>query len=161
MVDVTTAGELFDNLPSPTFAMREPCRKCGSNRGRIAPRGSQDCVFCECGAFQYNAPKTETGRAPVTVTAAHEAIKPRQRARILLRDGRACVICHRIDRPLHVGHLLSVDAGLSVGLTIRELNDDCNLAAMCDACNLGLGNEPVPLRICAAILSLTLKGMQK
>ena len=145
-----------------TYALREACRKCGGNRGRIETRGGQDCVFCNsCDSFQYNAPKVETGRAVRTCSTVHNGIKPKQRARILLRDGSACVICHATDKPLHVGHLLSVEAGLSVGLTERELNDDSNLAAMCDECNLGLGKEPIPLRIYAAIVKIATRGVTR
>jgi 5-methylcytosine-specific restriction endonuclease McrA len=116
-------------------------------------------VRCECGRACYNAPKVETGEAARTVTTVHNGIRPKQRARILARDNRTCVMCHAADRPLHVGHLLSVDAGLSVGLTEAELNDDSNLASMCDECNLGLGAEPIPLRIYAAIVKLACKGV--
>lgn len=142
-----------------SYAMRSACPKCGALTGKLERRGAQNCVFCECGAFQYNAPRVETGDAVRTVTTVHNGIKPKQRARILLRDGRACVLCHARNRPLHVGHLLSVEAGLSVDLTEAELNDDSNLAAMCDECNLGLGKEPIPLRIYAGILRLSTRGV--
>jgi len=53
---------------------------------------------------------------------------------------------------LHVGHLLSAEAGLRHGLTEATLNSDENLAAMCAACNLGIGKEVVPLRLAIAML---------
>jgi hypothetical protein len=59
---------------------------------------------------------------------------------------------------LHVGHLLSVEKGLAQGLTERELNHDENLAAMCEECNLSLGNEPVRLAICFALLKARLRN---
>jgi hypothetical protein len=118
-------------------------------------------VFCDCGLFQYNAPRVETGRAVRSVTTVHNGIGPKQRARVLMRDGNACAICHASDKPLHVGHLLSVEVGLECGLTEVELNDDENLAAMCDECNLGLSDRPVPLRLAVAILKANIRALSR
>lgn len=148
------------NAPA-VYCLRAPCQQCGSNRGSISMSNGQNVVRCECGRFQYNAPKVETGERPRSVATVHSGIKPKQRARILSRDGGACVMCHCSDRPLHVGHLLSVDAGLAIGLTEVELNDDANLAALCEDCNLGLGNKPIPLKIYAAILRTITKGIDR
>lgn len=138
--------------------MRLACRWCAGTEGRIETRNGQDCVFCAaCDKFQYNAPKTETGRAPRTVTTVHNGIKPNQRARILLRANGCCELCHAIDKPLHVGHLLSVNDGLKANLTEAEINDDENLSAMCDECNLGLSDRPVPLRLLMALLQARIK----
>lgn len=38
------------------------------------------------------------------------------------------------------------------GLTDEEINSDDNLAAFCDECNLGLGKQPVPLRLAVALV---------
>jgi hypothetical protein len=146
----------FANVDA-AYRMRAPCRFCGSTSGRVDTRGVQDCVFCECGKFQYNAPRVETGRAVRTVTTVHNGISPKQRARVFMRDGKACAICHSYDKPLHVGHLLSVAVGMDCGLTDAELNDDENLAALCDECNLGLKERPVPLRLAAAILRASIR----
>jgi 5-methylcytosine-specific restriction endonuclease McrA len=139
--------------------MRKPC-KCGEVVGRIETRNGQDCVFCiACNRHQYNAPKTETGRAPRTVTTVHNGIKPGQRARVLERDSGRCVLCgSRND--LHVGHLLSVNEGVKQGLAEAEINDDENLAAMCAECNLGLADRPVPLRLAMALLVARMKLSQ-
>lgn len=145
-----------------TYAMRAPCPSCGTTEGVLIPRNGQDTVRCaRCDRHCYNAPRTETGRAQRSVTTVHNAIKPSQRARILLRDGNACAICHASDRPLHVGHLLSVDTGLKLGLTDSELNSDENMASMCEECNLGIGNNPVPLRLAAAILTACVRGLSR
>jgi hypothetical protein len=134
-------------------SMRTVCSDCGCSTGRIEERGGQDCVFCtECGKWQYNAPKTETGRAERTVTSVHNGVSPKQRARVLLRDGGRCVVCHRGDRPLHVGHLLSVKDGLNEGMTEFDLNNDENVAAMCDECNLGISRDSLPIRFIVSIL---------
>lgn len=130
------------------FEMRKPC-VCGCEDGVIRTKSGQDCVHCsKCLKWQYNAPKTETGRAVRSVQTVHEAIKPQTRSKVLLRSNSHCELCGKSSeiRPLHVGHLISVDSALPAGLTDDEINSLENLAAMCDECNLGLGSEPVPLR---------------
>lgn len=132
--------------------LRKSCFKCGSATGRIVTRNGQDCVYCtQCDQYQYNAPKTETGRTTRSVTTVHSAIKARQRARIITRATGRCELCGARGI-LHVGHLLSVDSGLRLGLTEVELNSDENLSAMCEECNLGLGRIPVPARLLAALV---------
>ncbi len=133
------------------FRMRAMCSGCGGTDGRVESRGGQDCVFCmECGKFAYNAPRTETGREVRTVSTVHEAIKPKQRARIIARATLHCELCGASGL-LHVGHIVSVKRSVSLGWTDAEINDDENLAAMCEQCNLGLGADMVPLRIILAI----------
>jgi len=130
--------------------LRKPCVGCGSDYGRIVTRNGQDCVYCEgCNRYQYNAPKTETGREVRSVQTTHTAIKPNQRVRILLRANGRCELCGRKgeEAGLHVGHLVSVKAGTAGGMSDDEINSDENLSAMCAECNLGLGQEPVPLRL--------------
>lgn len=134
-----------------SHALRKPC-PCGGAAGRIETRNGQDCVFClDCSRFQYNAPRVETGREVRTVSTVHGGITSRRRARILLRANAHCELCGKSGN-LHVGHLLSVKDGLRMQLTEVEINDDENLAALCDECNLGLGEETVPLRLAVAIV---------
>lgn len=133
---------------------------CGNETGRIMPRGGQDCVYCDsCGKFQYNAPRTETGRAVRSVQTVHESIKPKQRARIMLRSNGRCELCGKSSRDsvMHVGHIISVKAGMASGLTEVQLNDDENLVSLCDECNLGMGSEPMPLRFAMRVLTERLK----
>lgn len=142
-----------------SFAMRVPCKRCGSTEGYITTRNGQDCVFCSvpwCNRFQYNAPKVETGRASRTVTTIHNGIKPKERIRILERATGRCEICGAKGN-LHVGHLLSVENGLKSGMTEYDLNSDENLAAMCEECNLGIGKSTVSLRLSVSILRARLK----
>jgi 5-methylcytosine-specific restriction endonuclease McrA len=128
------------------YKMRAPCAKCGQELGAVTTKSNQDVVRCaQCDAYQYCAPKTETGRAPRTVQTTHEAIKPKQRARILERASSKCELCGAIDKPLHVGHMLSVEAGHAEGLSDDAINSDDNLAALCDECNLGLGAKTVEI----------------
>jgi hypothetical protein len=51
-----------------------------------------------------------------------------------------------------VGHLLSVADGVNLGAIESELNDDVNLAAMCESCNLGMGWRSVSPATYARIL---------
>lgn len=134
-----------------SYELRNPCKRCGSLSGRIETKGNQDCVYCDCGTFQYNAPKTETGREVRTVERVHKSIRPKDRASVLMRANGRCELCgSRIN--LHVGHLLSVEAGLRLGMNELQLNDPENLCAMCEACNLGVGKEPIPARFLMALV---------
>jgi 5-methylcytosine-specific restriction endonuclease McrA len=129
------------------------CKRCKSTTGRIETKSGQDCVYCtECGAFQYNAPRTETGRE-VRSLRTRPDISPSQRTRILDRDGGTCILCHSSDRPLDIGHLISVDDGNKIGLTEAQIYHDDNLAAMCAPCNSGYGSRTVNPRIIAAALA--------
>jgi 5-methylcytosine-specific restriction endonuclease McrA len=140
---------LFDSIPSDAeppveaFKMRADCRYCGWPTGVVKDVNGQDTVRCaSCGRFQYNAPRTETGRAVRSINERPD-VSPGRRARILARDGFACVGCHRTDRPLHIGHLLSVKQGRDIGAADELLYSDENLAAMCEECNLGFGETSI------------------
>lgn len=144
-------------MSTPTeHTLRQPCKNCAATIGYIKTAGGQDVVRCTvCDTYQYNAPRVETGRAVRTVGTIHANIKPGQRSRILLRATGHCELCGKgptDEHPLTVGHLLSVREGIELGMTELELNDDENLAAMCDECNAGIGRETVPLRLCFAII---------
>lgn len=158
---------LFDSVPPPAtepandapYTMRAPCKKCGSVHGAVTETGAQDVVRCVCGAFQYNAPRVETGKKVRTTRTVHKGITAKIRARVLERANRHCELCGKSADvcALHVGHLLSVDAGMARGFTEIELNDEENLCSMCDECNLGLGKEPVSLRFVVALLMARLR----
>lgn len=142
--------------------MRDTCRfGCWTSTGVIKTKNGQDCVYCaNCHKFQYNAPKTETGREARSISTVHRAIKPKQRARILERGNGQCELCGKRNAPLHVGHLLSVKHGLDRGMTDAEINSDENLASFCDECNLGLGEEPVSLRFAFSLLMARLNNQK-
>jgi 5-methylcytosine-specific restriction endonuclease McrA len=133
--------------------MRQPCKfGCDTDTGRLVPVNGQNVVRCAvCNRAQYNAPKTETGEKTRSVTTVHNGVKPKQRTRIINRAGGACEKCHAREH-LQVGHIVSVDVGLRVGLDESLLNDDENLIAECEECNSGQGNEPMSLRLAVAIL---------
>ena len=130
------------------FQMRAPC-SCGETAGRVVTKNGQDTVRCRsCDKYAgYNLPKSESGKEQRSVTRNRVPMKPSKKAEILMRDGYRCVLCRVPDRDtiLEVGHLISHDIGLRVGMTKDEVNDDENLAAMCEECNAGLSNQPIPL----------------
>ena len=128
------------------YPLRAPCT-CGHTEGFITERSGQDVVRCAvCRKYQYCAPKTETGRA-VRSVSTRPGVKPGKRMRILERDGNVCVSCHSSDRPLHLGHLISVEDGAKHGIPDELIWHDWNLAAFCDECNLGLGRSTVAVRL--------------
>jgi hypothetical protein len=134
------------------YKMRAPCSQCGCEFGILRTVGFQDTVKChQCGLFQYNAPRKETGKPQLHVPM-REKISPSLRAEVLTRSGCACELCHRMGIPLTVAHLLSLEAGRAAGLSEDELNSEENLSAMCEACNSGIGKNPVPLRVMIAII---------
>lgn len=141
--------------------MRSLCKGCNDNMGVVAEVNGQDTVRCRtCDRFQYNAPRTETGRAARTVTTVHNGIKPKQRARILMRALARCEVCGSRDS-LHVGHILSVEVGVEYGLADDMINHDENLLAMCAECNLGQGSEPMPLAVAVSILRARISWARK
>ena len=130
--------------------MRAPCRFCGCLVGRIRPSSNQDCVYCrDCGRFQYNAPRTETGREQRTLQSVRH-VTPSQRSRVLERAHSRCETCGR-DGELTMGHILSVKDGFDF-LTDVQLNSDENLIAQCAECNSGQGVRALPLWLLAGIL---------
>lgn len=133
--------------------MRAPCKfGCPTTKGHIVAVGLQDVVRCSlCNKAQYNAPRTETGRAPRTVQSTHEAIRPNQRARVLQRAHGRCEQCGSTEL-LHVGHTLSVADGHAQGLSDQEINSDDNLIALCAECNLGMGKRSMPLWLVVSLL---------
>lgn len=140
-----------------SFPMREPCGHCGSTAGTLNKTNGQNVVRCTtCDTYAYCAPKYETGEATEAVSR-RPGIKPSVRARIIDRDNHVCVLCHSDDRPLHVGHLLSVEDGQNLNATDDELWSDENLAAVCDECNLGYGKRSVNPRLMLLVLRARLQ----
>lgn len=138
------------------IVMRAPCKYgCPSSDGYVVSTNGQDVVRClVCDRGQYNAPRTETGRAVRSNASIHNGIKPKLRTFVINRAGCRCERCGASGAGvvLHVGHLIPVDHGLKFGIPTEELNDEENLTCECEACNLGQGAEPTPLRVAMAIL---------
>lgn len=141
-----------------TITMRTECKYgCGVTDGYIETKNGQDMVRCSvCNKHQYNAPKTETGRESRSVQTTHNAIKPKQRSRIVERANCHCERCgksaERSVTGLQVGHILSVEEGHKQGLPDDIINSDENLIAECDECNLGHGRGVLPVRLLVALL---------
>lgn len=159
--DARRTEELYPLGRHPKFPC---CPHCGSKDGRLKTVGGQDTVRCAaCDRLLYNAPKTETGREVRTAKTTHDALRDGKRRRVLERGNFACELCGRRptpEHPLHVGHLLSVRDGMAEGLTEHELNDEENLAAMCDECNLEISAESLPLRLVFSLLLVRVRRKQ-
>lgn len=150
-------GSVPDGSNPEPYKMREPCRGCGHEFGRVIEVGAQDTVRClDCNRHCYNAPRTETGKRVRTVQTTHALIKPSDRARIIERANGHCEFCGRSGREspggLHVAHMMSVDDGHRVGLSDEQINDDENLAAGCAECNLGASKRTVTARMYIHVL---------
>jgi hypothetical protein len=144
-----------------TYTMRAPCRYCGGVNGELRARGGQNCVFClDCDRLAYNAPKSETGEEPRRVDGLREGISAKQRVRILIRAGWRCELCGFAGL-LHVSHLLSVKEGTELGLSAAIINSDHNLAALCEADNLGLGSDSVSTTLFVALLKRHLRSAEQ
>lgn len=141
-----------DDNAEVRISMRTPCSRCGCTEGLITTKSGQDTVRCSgCRRYCYNAPRSETGR-PTRSLRTRSDVRPSQRARILVRDGGACILCHRSGVELEIGHLISVHDGRALGMSDAELNSDDNLAAMCAPCNSGLSSSSLPPRLLAAAM---------
>lgn len=146
------AGNWVDDTEQDEVPMRAPCSACGWSIGYVTETNGQDVIrCCRCNRWAYNRPKAESGKPQRSVRTRPE-IKPSTKARILERDNYTCVMCHATDKPLRVGHLLSVEDGKRLGASIPELFSDENLAAMCEECNLGQSATTISLRLMCQIL---------
>jgi hypothetical protein len=137
--------------------MRTPCTHCGFTLGVLRVVGHQNTVRCaRCDQHSYNAPKWETGDGQRKVKTLRRHMTPSQQARILERDHGRCILCGGSE-DLTIGHLLSIADGTALGALESEMNDDANLAAMCEGCNAGLGKRSVSTR---TYLLITLRILQ-
>jgi 5-methylcytosine-specific restriction endonuclease McrA len=138
--------EILERAGEKPHDMRTPCQFCDCPLGVLVVQGGQNTVRCaQCRRHSYNAPKTETGQIARTVRTLRTDMKPSQQARILDRDHGRCILCGGSD-DLTIGHLLSIADGARLNATESELNDDANLAAMCEGCNAGLGARSISTR---------------
>lgn len=148
---------MSDPLLAGTVPLRFPCKQCGCSSGRIEKKSDQNCVYCvSCGKYAgFNMPKRETGEEQRHVSS-RPGLKPNQRSRILERDSFQCVLCGKSPSRngiiLHVGHVLSVDAGERIGASHDEVWDDENLYTSCEECNLGQGKLSLSPRIALSLL---------
>jgi hypothetical protein len=137
--------------------VERPCRSCGSNIAVVRPGQHLSAWCAACRAFSYHLPRAEVGLATRPVTDVRPKISAGRRARILARDNGRCVLCGRAaadEVPLTIAHLVSVKDGQRLGADDSLIWDDLNLAAMCDACQLGLRDQSVPPVVYLALLLL-------
>lgn len=146
--------------PVASYTLRESCKWCNFTLGRMQTRNGQDCVYCgQCDRFLYNAPKTETGREVRSVTTNRIGIPPSQRSELMERANRRCEVCGKSSDQsvMHVGHVVSLKHADKTNLTPEELNSNENLMILCDECNLGWGENPLPARMLIAVVTARLK----
>lgn len=123
---------------SDIFTLRDPC-KCGGSHGYITPRNGQDLAYCsDCGTWQYNVPRTESGRKPRTL-ATREGLTVAQRAQVLDTYGHACIYCGK--RPpevrLEMEHMIPRELAKKHGVLDDLIDSIHNLAPACPECNSG------------------------
>lgn len=134
-----------------SFPMRQECQKCGSSEGYIVTRSGQDCVHCQvCNKWQYNAPRTETGRKVRTIKTSHAGITAKVRTKVILRAGARCELCGATG-DLEVGHITSVNSAYALNWLDVQINHQSNLCALCPACNSGIGAETIPMEVAQRI----------
>lgn len=149
-----------DHPATQALPLRVPCPKpgCGHTLGDVTTKGGQDVVYCSAyGAYQYCAPRTETGRAARSVRRT--SIPPSKRARVLAAHNNTCVGCgsHPPDVELTLGHLVPRQDALELGLPEHLADHDYNLAPMCPECNLGIGRSPIAIGLMYRLLLLHLR----
>ncbi len=129
--------------------------ECDGTEGTIETKSNQDCLTCNtCNRFQRNVSKVDSGRKPRTVKTTHDAIKTSVKNLVLHRCNGFCELCGK-GPPfaiLQVSHIISVEYGHDHGLTDDQINDQENLIALCDECNLGGGKECLPLRFALRVV---------
>jgi len=115
---------------------RTPCIHCGETLCFEKGYGPEFGLCSECAETVANLywlvhagepltwPRDERPSAPVK-------IPPKVKWSILRRDGFRCQACGAEDRPLHVDHIVARANG--------GTNDESNLQALCDKCNLRKG----------------------
>lgn len=156
----TQARVALEGDNATPYVSNRPCPECGTTEAYLVVKASQNTVRCaSCWTHIYNAPKTETGQKARTVKTLRKQIKPGQQARILDRDHGRCILCGTFD-DLQIGHLLSVKEGLRLGADEALLYDDANLAAMCEACNIGLNERSVSPRTFAVLMHRLVQAEQ-
>lgn len=118
--------------------LRSAC-SCGSTEGDVSTKNGQDVVRCvHCHAYQYCAPRTETGRN-VRPVSTRPNLKPSVRYRILEQFGFTCLSCGQgaPDVELTIDHIISRAAAERAGVLDDLIDSDDNLAPMCAECNSG------------------------
>lgn len=146
-----------------SFEMSKVCKHvdrrtkivCGGKRGHVVASGMQDCVYCDdCGTHVYNQSRIEAGKKPRSVSSVHELLSPKRKAAVRLRANGRCEVCGKGPEhgEMHVGHIISVKSAMDLGMADEEINSQENLMCLCAECNLGLSDEPIPLRMMLRVI---------
>jgi hypothetical protein len=138
-----------------SYTLRAPCSDCGASEGYLRRVGLQDTVYCVNGTYQYNAPRTETGERPVSLSDRN-GLTPGQRKRILATYGHACFMCgaRPPDVQLHIDHIISRKAAQEAELLDELIDSEDNYAPLCASCNSGKRDS---LDISLVIRALTIR----
>lgn len=128
---------------------RSACPLCYGRTAYITETGAQDVVRCiQCDAFLYNAPRHETGKAVRPVSDGRSTIKPAVRWRVLERFNHSCVGCGATDVILHIDHIIPLAAAAEYDfIDLELLEDEVNLTALCEVCNLGKSDSFPSIRL--------------
>lgn len=160
-----TDADLFPvpdgNTPKP-WPLAKPCKRCGAQGDQAGllirvPEGlhAAKLICATCTDFVQWIGKKALGDPIRSLTPRGECVKPKQRQRILARDGGRCMLCGAAppDIILNAGHILSHADGEAHGLPEELIDSDDNLMAMCERCNSGLGKQSLPLYLAEALLT--------
>lgn len=115
----------------------ETCRQCGERPAFYKAYGPEFGLCSECAEAVANlywiahAGELLTWPRTVQPTERPKPVDQRVKWRVLRRDSFTCQECGCTDRPLHVDHVVARANGGS--------NDENNLQALCDKCNLRKG----------------------
>ena len=115
----------------------ESCRHCGERSAFYKGYGSEFGLCSDCAETIANLYWITHAGEPLTWPRSGapverpKAVDQRVKWRILRRDNFTCQECGCTERPLHVDHVVARANGGS--------NDETNLQALCDRCNLRKG----------------------
>lgn len=116
---------------------RFPCVHCGSELCFEKGYGPEFGLCCSCAEAVANLYWIVHAGEPLTWPSARtsqrrgKSVDQKTKWRVLRRDGFICQSCGAQDQPLHVDHVVARANGGS--------NDDSNLQALCEKCNLRKG----------------------
>lgn len=142
---------------SPFTCKPRPCRVCARDITNVlirkaGPNNSAHCATCY--GHVGSVSKAETGE-PVRHVRSRVDLKQGQRERILERDNGFCLMCGRRAQDgiiMHVGHMFSVVDCKRDGFGPEVYNDDANLFAQCEECNLEQGGKSLADQVILRLL---------
>lgn len=143
----------MEQVDMQNFKLDEPCKKCGSEFGKIESKTIHQELRCYCGTYIRNVSKKELGM-PQRHINTRDNIKPSKKAKIFERDNGRCRFCGKSQQKtiLHVSHIISVKDFDSFKESEEwSVDDDMNLMTLCEECNLGMGSVSLTSRMCLTL----------